>query len=312
MKYFVLYPFIKIVLGKRRSIILNTLDNSIQMLPIPFIPIIKLIETHNIIQLEKVNITPDLLTSFTDYFIKNDLGVLLDKKCIPNLDLKFKISNLIDVVEIELSQILIIKFDEIYTKLNLLKGITIFIIVKAENTELLGDVLKKFYYHNRPINLLLCLNVKKELYSEIDKIHSNYKSRLKIFINGSKYEFQDKTENNCITVLNASSKVKISANIYNTSQREHPYFSSRIFIDCSCKYSSCYKDENTIGNFFEDSFEIIVQSLIQNKFWQISRDLIVDCNECEFRYSCLDNSTPIFVKENYFLSEKCKYSPYES
>jgi len=69
---------------------------------------------------------------------------------------------------------------------------------------------------------------------------------------------------------------------------------------------------NTIGNFIIDSFEIIVQSLIQNKFWQIGRDLIVDCNECEFRYSCLDNSTPMFIKEKYFLSEKCKYSPYES
>lgn len=50
-----------------------------------------------------------------------------------------------------------------------------------------------------------------------------------------------------------------------------------------------------------------------SNLWNITKDQIEVCKNCEFRYICPDNRIPLKRKENdYYHQTDCNYDPYKN
>ncbi|MDR2836169.1 MAG: hypothetical protein LBV69_08270 [Bacteroidales bacterium] len=62
----------------------------------------------------------------------------------------------------------------------------------------------------------------------------------------------------------------------------------------------------TIEELKELSFDIEF-----TKFWHINKDSTKICQDCEYRYMCIDDRMPIKVQNGeFFYKTKCPYNPY--
>lgn len=55
----------------------------------------------------------------------------------------------------------------------------------------------------------------------------------------------------------------------------------------------------------------IIESLDFRKYWNIKKDDIEVCKDCEFRYNCLDCRAHTLDRNTYSKPASCKYNPYE-
>lgn len=66
-----------------------------------------------------------------------------------------------------------------------------------------------------------------------------------------------------------------------------------------------------IGQTGIDSIEQIILKTTNKGLGTIKKDQISVCKDCEFRYICVDNRTPITRSKNdYFFESECSYNPY--
>lgn len=89
----------------------------------------------------------------------------------------------------------------------------------------------------------------------------------------------------------------------------------KINIGCNGEISPCIMGEKFINlkyNVFTHSIEEILKEYLQKEVWNISRDLIKVCCDCEYRYVCKD-CRPISMENGkvYERGNTCKYNPYE-
>lgn len=63
------------------------------------------------------------------------------------------------------------------------------------------------------------------------------------------------------------------------------------------------------GNIRDHSIAEIFRSNEFQKYWDITKDEIHVCKDCEYRYIC--NDCRAFVTDIYDKPLKCKYNPYK-
>ena len=63
------------------------------------------------------------------------------------------------------------------------------------------------------------------------------------------------------------------------------------------------------GVGIEDWSEIVNSNHFRN-LWNINKDNIEICKDCEFRYCCPDNRLPIIQGNRVLFEEDCLYNPY--
>ena len=68
----------------------------------------------------------------------------------------------------------------------------------------------------------------------------------------------------------------------------------------------------SFGNIKTSNFKL--SSILTNKkfkaFWEVNKDSIAICKDCEYRYSCLDCRAFIDNSNPYSRPYRCKYNPY--
>ncbi len=90
------------------------------------------------------------------------------------------------------------------------------------------------------------------------------------------------------------------------------YYNKLLIID---------KDNRLKFSFFYDRGISIIESSRKkiynyildnsNNIWNISKDQISICNDCEYRYSCMDRILPLQREDNsWYRSVECNYNPY--
>ena len=72
--------------------------------------------------------------------------------------------------------------------------------------------------------------------------------------------------------------------------------------------------EEVQGNIFSQSILEILNTPKFQQYWDITKDMIDVCKDCEFRYTCVDSRVPQKNGEtnNYCFTDKCKYNPYNN
>jgi SPASM domain peptide maturase of grasp-with-spasm system len=85
----------------------------------------------------------------------------------------------------------------------------------------------------------------------------------------------------------------------------------KMFIDKNGNIKNCPFSETVFGNILNDEVEKIITSHSFTKYWNIKKDEIDVCKDCEFRYICTD--CRIFIKDRnniYSQPVNCHYNPY--
>ncbi len=101
----------------------------------------------------------------------------------------------------------------------------------------------------------------------------------------------------------------VDIRLYMESQFHNTFFNKKLIID----------SEDTIldhvnGNSFGKLKKGVLMNLLQSpefkKLWNVKKDDISVCKDCEYRHMCVDSRKPIHVKGEWKFDTMCNYDPY--
>lgn len=109
----------------------------------------------------------------------------------------------------------------------------------------------------------------------------------------------------------------VSIETFTEAQKNNLYFNRKLFIDESGNFKNGIEINKSFANFSEikniDDFEKIIKKSKLKNLWNINKNQIDVCKDCEFRFMCVDNRIPIERSKNEFYNEiECNYNPYIS
>lgn len=96
----------------------------------------------------------------------------------------------------------------------------------------------------------------------------------------------------------------------NEARKYNTCLNRKISIDVNGEIKNCPSMNKSYGNICDTSISSVLKQKLFRELWKINKDLIKECKDCEFRYSCMDCRA--FVEDsNDILSKpmKCNYQP---
>ena len=120
-------------------------------------------------------------------------------------------------------------------------------------------------------------------------------------------QLQDKSQCGCVDVQYFS----ITMGHFTESQYFNTCLNRKISIDENGEIKNCSSMEKGFGNIAKSSLLKILQDSEFKTLWNIRKDDIEVCQDCEYRYICTDCRCFIKDPENiYSQPVKCTYNPY--
>lgn len=137
--------------------------------------------------------------------------------------------------------------------------------------------------------------------------------------------FEELTEN--VSILYSTEHVKdkhycgivnsgyfeVNLDLFSESQKHNTCLNRKIAIDIDGSIKNCPSLPGTYGNIKTTSLKEVVEKEQFRKYWNINKDQIEVCRDCEFRYMCTD-CRAYLVDDKNLLSKplKCNYDPYKA
>ncbi len=197
---------------------------------------------------------------------------------------------------------------ENYYEIELLTDIMMLFNDSLANSIELSIVYDKNYHVKKYEKLmdnfarLHIIHMYKSPVNKIDKFELNGNIQ---FINQMTYEFQEDD------YIGASNSFNVNYYLYAESLKYNNYFNRKIFIDMGGNIKRTFSETISFGNIFNINLKNIYTNQSFKKYWNIKKDDVAMCKDCEFRYACVDHRIPIKVKnKTWYFKDKCNYSPY--
>lgn len=316
--------------GANRSIIVDTERNEFDFLPVELANNLLKYNSLTIKELFSVFEFDDIETVMEyfiylvskEYIFTSKLNVPIDYQIIPNtliqkdsyisiIDIDDNIQNISDfITKVEKEQINIniiqLRFYKTISVENLESVIALFNNTTVRNIQILGK------FHNN-LNSVIKL---KDKYPRIkfinsydsDQTQDNEVSKCNsCTIVKSKREMN--SEKNC-GKIDFSQFVK---NIYNysLSNKHNSCLFNKISLDRFGNIKNCPSMSESFGNIKDSSLDEVINKLEFKKYWNITKDQIEGCKDCEFRHICTDCRAFTEDPDNrYSKPLKCGYNPY--
>ena len=100
-------------------------------------------------------------------------------------------------------------------------------------------------------------------------------------------------------------------NLFSESQHHNSCLNKKIAIDKDGNIKNCPSMLQSFGNIKNTTLEEALQQKDFKKYWNITKDQIDICKDCEFRHICTDCRAYIEDPENQYSKPlKCGYDPY--
>lgn len=99
--------------------------------------------------------------------------------------------------------------------------------------------------------------------------------------------------------------------LFSESQAHNNCLNKKISIDVSGEIRNCPSIARSFGNIRDTSLHTALLHSSFRELWEINKDQVEICKDCEFRYMCSDCRAFIQTPENlYSKPSKCSYDPY--
>lgn len=331
-KYFLLYANCIPVKGAKRSIICDLQLNRYRFIPNLLFDVIIENPNKSITEIKKKyeNNLDEGIDLFFDLLTKENFGFYADSPLdFPHLDLSWdsplKITNgIIDIDDksnynyisvikqlnkINCEAIQIRFFDVISIELLKTIGSEIInssflyveFIIKYSNTVLRKDLIQ-LVKSNPRIRIIFIYGSPKK------KIINNEKSNL-----GSLVYLQENISSSLHCGIVNESYFNTNIQLFTESKNYNNCLNKKIAIDVNGNIKNCPSMSDSFGNVKNISVEKAIRLKEFEKYWKITKDDILVCKDCEFRYICTDCRAYIQDSSNILSKPaKCNYNPYEA
>lgn len=334
-KYFNLFSNCIIIAGFKRSIILDNQRGRIHAIPNSLSKIINLADLNSydeIINKFSINDTKEI-DNYFNWLIENELGFWCNKSeknnfsnlnaeyqfpyLIENLILDFKVfsfNNFMFILNIilfnNIPHIQIRFFNSL--KMNDLQSIiSKFKETKIESVELVVEISDD--YNDDDLIFLL----KNEL--RLNKIiiyNSQVEKSIEVVGGLSQLMFIKNKIKSCLNCgiidikdFRVNQMLSIQSRLYNTCLYK------KISIDVNGNIKNCPSMQQSFGNIKDTTLEEALNHPDFKKYWNVTKDMIDVCKDCEFRHICTDCRA--YTERTTFDGEidlskplKCGYNPY--
>jgi len=331
-KYFVLYSCCIPVKGAARSTICDLQRSSFIFIPNEFYNLLK--KNKLKIRYEEINKKEFKFKKLTEDIVAAEYGFYCDNPDeFPQIENSFEVPNIITNIVIDIGKSKTFDFGKLVLKLN---DVTCFLAYIRLFDE--SDIINKMsfiseYFNNstiRNIQFEIINNKKSNISQEgLLSINAKHPRVKKIIVRNNTINAINKFNNFECIFLKASIDSTSDCGCglispYNFSPNYSMFFESlkfnnclnkKIAIDINGYIKNCpYHSKNYTHIDEIDSLKDFIANNTQfRSLWNITKDQIEVCKDCEFRYICQD--CRVFTKESENLYSKpkhCKYNPYEA
>ena len=331
MKYFKLFANCIVVRGYKRSVIVD-----LQRINVHFIPndLDEILTKCKSVKIEDIYVEygEENIEIIKDYFINLenlDLGFFCEEielDYFPDLKLDYKSPFAINNAVIENFNLKKDYSDTIGQLENLgCEYLELVFYNLIDNNDLIS-FLDSFYYSSiKYIGLIIKDDI--TINNDFLKNITSTKLRLtKIIIHTSeREELLDFEEFNLTNIIYTQKKItefKFCGNVdekyftsnvshFTESQHYNSCLNKKIAIDKDGNIKNCPAISQSFGNIKNTTLEEALQHKDFKKYWNITKDQIDICKDCEFRHICTDCRAYIEDPENQYSKPlKCGYDPY--
>ncbi len=145
-------------------------------------------------------------------------------------------------------------------------------------------------------------------------VHSSDFDKIKEFKNGTKVSFTNKkiADKKCCGCISENNFCLNKTQIME-SQSYNSCLNKKLSIDGIGNIKNCPSMPQSFGNIKNVNLETAFEHKDFDKYWNITKDQIDVCKDCEFRYICTDCRAYVENPEDdYSKPLKCGYNPYTS
>ena len=325
-----------LVKGANRSVICDLQRHEIKLIPNSLYEILKTHENKSIYEIkEHYDIKDsDTIDEYIDFLIKNEYAFFDNNpELFPDLSLEWdhyaQITNAI--IDFRDNQH---KFEDVLKELNDLGCLSVqfrfFKVIKINSIKSFLDYVSKMKFKLLCIELIIpsSIETSEEALSEI---MYNYSRLLRITVTNSNenklipskinsqaslfFTIQKiSTIKNCGIISKDYFTVNMSS--FTESHHHNSCLNRKISIDVNGDIKNCPSMPESYGNIKDTTLEEAINKPGFKKYWNITKDDIEVCRDCEFRYICTDcrayTERTKFSDEGLDLSKplKCGYNPY--
>ncbi|WP_395045368.1 grasp-with-spasm system SPASM domain peptide maturase [Flavobacterium sp.] len=332
--YFKIFTNCIVVKGVNRSIVVDLQRQSFTTIPDTMHEVIELFNAkksiNEIYNLYEEN-EKEVIDEYLDFLLENEFGFYTDSDEFDrfiDMDKKFELASPISNSIIEVSNLTLSNLDNIIVSLGKLYCVNLQFVCYNE-IEL--DNLKKILEASRnsdfrSIELVLKYsNVVFDFISQIDKynfriteltFHSSSGKDKEVIDHTFAINFLDyeiKNFANCGVVDNkyfGINKDKVLESLNHNS-----CLHKKLSIDKDGNIKNCPSMPQSFGNIKDTTLEEALNHPDFKKYWNVNKDMIAVCKDCEFRHICTDcraYTERTHFEEDIDLSKplKCGYNPY--
>jgi len=322
-KYFILFACCKPVRGAARSIICDLQRNSFIYITNDVFDMVS--NSFSLLRVPDKNRKKNII-EVINYLIENEFGFITSEpENFPNINfslndypeiIKNSIidfdrnsnHNLLSVVD-QLSELrcsaVELRFFDIISKDLFIKYLMCFekstirtldIILQFSNWTTLENIDKIFVLHKRLSKVIVCNSQEIRL--------SNPSMQSLIYFSTNKID----SALCCGNILPYYFQSNIE--FFKEALTSNPCLDKKICVDSRGYLKNCPAMEKTYGHINDTKLKKCIENYRFKKLWNIKKDNIEVCKDCEFRYICPDCRA--FTQSNNYFSKpkKCNYDPY--
>jgi SPASM domain peptide maturase of grasp-with-spasm system len=330
LEYFVFFSTVKITKGHNQSIIIDFQRNFSMTIPNDLAVFVESINKKSKSIIEKKYLKlKESKDEYINFLIENEFGFFTNNpKNFPELNNIFQLPEVVSNAIIEYNNQNYSINDALYKLSNIkCKNIELFLKnnVKLNNLFNVLDYINKQELNFWNISIFINHEENKE---EVDyrKLLDNKRISFMVVYN---FKYDKKILNSesilCFTTQNLNNRntcgifnediFSINIQHYTESLNHNSCLHKKISIDVDGNIRNCPSMPQSFGNIKDTTLEEALNHLDFKKYWNVTKDMIAVCKDCEFRHICTDCRA--YTERTHFgedidLSKplKCGYNPY--
>jgi SPASM domain peptide maturase of grasp-with-spasm system len=103
----------------------------------------------------------------------------------------------------------------------------------------------------------------------------------------------------------------INRNFFTEARFHHPFFNGKITICANGDIKNGTHQPRSFGNIADTDLGTLIKDPAFTELWHVSKDKISICQDCEYRYMCMDSRIPLRQQEGkWIMEDPCNYDPY--
>lgn len=294
------------------------------------------LQNYSLLKTQLDNESLDVLDEYVDFIIRNNLGIMVNSKkellSFGNTSNNYnETPSFVDYVILDISNSNILNLDVIQQICNLkIKYLQIRFFENIEFEIITKEISKIVKLDNSNINeISIVVKYSPNLISFIKEAHYKISNKFLSFILHTA-ELENRQTFGYINLTTTKSKIKIPIScglidlknvnlnriFYLETKSHNSCLHKKISIDSEGNIRNCPSMPQSFGNIKDTTLEEALNHKDFKKYWNLTKDHIEVCKDCEFRYICTDCRA--YTERTHTNSEgldtskplKCGYDPY--